>query len=464
MSVAVTLGGIAAIVVLTAISAFFSSSELAVFSVAKHRVDSLVAADTPGSEALASLREHPHRFLVTALVSNNVSNIAAASVATAVLVQFMSAGQAATGSTIVTSFFVIVLGEIAPKSYAVANAERHALRVARPVVVAQRVLRPILYIFEVATAAVNRLTGGESGFESYLTREEIETIVLGGEQTGALDTDEGAMIRGVLDLEKTVVRAVMVPRTAIVSVSETASLDEVVETCWREDVGRLPVYGETRDEIRGTVDLRTALAARAEGRPLAEITAEPRYVPSTKPVDELLTEMQLEGHRMVIVVDEFGTVVGLATLEDAIEEVVGEIFSADERDPVRVVDSDTAVVNGRATVAYTNNALGLALPTDGPFETVGGLVTHHLGRLPTEGDRIELPGAVISVLDATETRVQRVRLDWTLPDGDAATAEPTPDGNATTDSKATPDTDSTSNVEPTSDADGTDNQTPSDSP
>ncbi len=420
MSLVVTVAGIAAIVVLTAISAFFSSSELAVFSVAKHRVDSLVAADTPGSEALASLRENPHRFLVTALVSNNVSNIAAASVATAVLVQYVSAGQAATGSTIVTSFFVIVLGEIAPKSYAVANAERHALRVARPVVVAQRVLRPILYVFEVATAAVNRLTGGESGFESYLSRDEIETLVLSGEQTGVLDTDEGAMIRGVLDLEKTAVRAVMVPRTAIVAVPAAASLDRVVETCWQEGISRLPVYGETRDEIHGTVELRAALAARADGRSLAAVTEEPRFVPATKPVDELLTEMQAEGYRMVIVVDEFGTVVGLATLEDVIEEVVGELFAANETDPVRSVDTDTAVVNGRATVVYTNESLGLELPTDGPFETVAGLVTQQLGRIATEGDRIELAGVVLTVVDTTDTRVRRIRLDWddTEPVGD----------------------------------------------
>ncbi len=423
MSLAVTVAGIVAIVVLTAISAFFSSSELAVFSVAKHRIESLVATETPGSAALASLRENPHRFLVTALVSNNISNIAAASIATAVLVQYLPAGQAATGSTIVTSFFVIVLGEIAPKSYAVANAERHALRVARPVVVAQRVLRPLLYIFEVATTAVNRLTGGESGFESYLSRDEIETIVLSGEQTGVLDTDEGAMIRGVLDLEKTVVRGVMVPRTAIVAVPETASLDTVVETCWQEGVSRLPVYAETRDEIRGTVDLRSVLAARAKNQSLADIIAEPRYVPSTKPVDELLTEMQTEGHRMVIVVDEFGTVVGLATLEDVIEEVVGELFAANETDPVRRTDTTTAVVNGRATVSYTNDSLGLSLPTEGPFETVAGLVTQQLGRLAEEGDRIELAGVVLTVVDTTDTRVRRLRLEWDEPSVETAASD-----------------------------------------
>ncbi|ATW88875.1 CBS domain containing-hemolysin-like protein [Halohasta litchfieldiae] len=435
MALTVTLLGIAAIVLLTGISAFFSSSELAVFSVAKHRIDSLVASETPGSEALAALRENPHRFLVTALVSNNVANIAAASVATAVLIQYMSSGQAATGSTIVTSFFVIVFGEIAPKSYAVANAERHALRVARPVQLIQRLLRPILYVFEVATAAVNRFTGGESGIESYLSREEIETIVLSGEQTGVLATGEGAMIRSVLDLEQTVVRAVMVPRTAIVAVPSTASLETTIETCWQKGVSRLPVFGETRDDIQGVVDLQSLLRARAEGRSLSESMTEPRFVPSTKPVDELLTEMQVEGHRMVVVVDEFGTVVGLATLEDVVEEVVGEIFSHDETDPVRVVDSDTAVVNGWATVAYTNDSLGIELPTEGAFETVAGLVTHHKGRLPQEDDRVELGNVVITVVDATETRVRRVRLDWTEPHidsvGEAAATTTPKDTDAT---------------------------------
>jgi CBS domain containing-hemolysin-like protein len=413
MSLTVTVFGIVAIVLLTGISAFFSSSELAVFSVAKHRVDSLVAADTPGSESLAALRENPHRFLVTALVSNNVANIAAASVATAVLVQYLSSGQAATGSTIVTSFFVIIFGEITPKSYAVANAERHALRVAKPIQIIQRVLRPILYVFEVATAAVNRFTGGESGIESYLSREEIETIVLSGEQTGVLDTGEGAMIRSVLDLEQTVVRAVMIPRTAMVAVASSTDLDSIIETSWQEGVSRLPVYGETRDDIQGIVDVQEVLRARAEGLSLSEIMTEPRFVPSTKPVGELLTEMQAEGHRMVLVVDEFGTVVGLATLEDVVEEVVGEIFSHDETDPIRVVDAGTAVVNGWATVHYTNESLGTDLPTEGAFETVAGLITHHLGRLPTKDDRIEVGSVAITVLDATETRVRRVRLDWT---------------------------------------------------
>ncbi|WP_048077589.1 CNNM domain-containing protein, partial [Halorubrum sp. AJ67] len=224
MDFTIAFVGVGAILVLTGISAFFSSSELAVFSVPTHRIDSLVATDVPGARALSALRDDSHRFLVTALVSNNVANIAAASVATAVFVRFgFSGGEAATGSTLVTSVFVIVFGEIAPKSYAVANAEKHALRVSRIVVAIQRVLRPILYVFEALSGVVNRFTGGSSDIESYLTREEIATLVRSGEAAGALDPDEGAMIRGVLDLETTTVAAVMVPRTDVVALPTTAT-------------------------------------------------------------------------------------------------------------------------------------------------------------------------------------------------------------------------------------------------
>ncbi|MFP4590396.1 MAG: CNNM domain-containing protein [Halobacteriales archaeon] len=236
MPTTVALLGIVAIVLLTAISAFFSSTELSVFSLARHRIDALVAGDAPGSHQLAALRANPHRFLVTVLVCNNVANIAAGSVAMAVLVLHLPAGQAATVGTVVTSAFIILFGEIAPKSYAVTHAERHALRVARPVRILQRVLWPVLVMFEVATRALNRLTGGHGDFETYLTREEIETIVLGGEGAGVLDATEGAMIRGVLELGETNLRGVMVPRRDMITVPASASIDRVVETAWQAQV------------------------------------------------------------------------------------------------------------------------------------------------------------------------------------------------------------------------------------
>ena len=418
MSFTVAGLGIVAIILLTVISGFFSSSEIAVFSIPRHRIEMLLAENTPGASALERLREDAHSFLITALVSNNVANIAAASVATAVLVMFVPPGQAATGATIVTSVFVIAFGEIAPKSYAVANAERHALRIAPSMVVIQRVLTPILVIFAVMTRGINRITGGEAEFESYTSREEIETIVLSGETSGALDSGEGAMIRRVLDLEETTVRGVMVPRTEMIAAPATDTIDEVIEQCWKEKVTRVPVHGETRDEILGIADVRELLRIRAEGGDLRESLTPAQYVPGVKPVDELLTEMQLDGYRMAIVVDEFGTVIGLVTLEDLIEEVVGEIFDSQEVDPVRIIDTDSAVVNGWATVDYVNEQLGLEILKDGPFETIAGLVNHHLGRLAEESDQIEFGNVRIMVIDTTTRRIRRVRIEWSNDDGE----------------------------------------------
>ncbi|MFO8114106.1 MAG: hemolysin family protein [Halorubrum sp.] len=412
MDITIAFAGVAAILVLTGISAFFSSSELAVFSVPSHRIDSLLAADVPGARALSALREDSHRFLVTALVSNNVANIAAASVATAVFVRFgFSGGQAATGSTLVTSVFVIVFGEIAPKSYAVANAETHALRVSRPVVAIQRVIRPVLYVFEALSGVVNRFTGGESDIESYLTREEIETLVLSGQAAGAIDPEEGAMIRGVLDLESTRVSAVMVPRTDMVALPDTATPADVLSTAGREGVTRMPVYGENRDDVVGTVDVRDAIGAHERGEPLSSALREPTFVPETQPVDELFAELRSSGRRLAVVVDEFGAVVGIVTLADVVEEIVGELVGRWEVDHVDVVAPDAAVVRGWTTVAHLNETLGLDLPVGGGVETVAGLISQRMGRVAAEGDRVVLGDVSLTVTGATPTRVTRVRVE-----------------------------------------------------
>lgn len=410
--------GVLAIVILIAISGYFSSSELAVFSIPSHRIDALAATGGRAETALATLRADPHRFLVTVLVSNNVANIAAASVATALLVQVLPPGQAATGATIATSFFVIVFGEIAPKSYAVSHSESWALRVARPVSVIQRLVWPVLWIFEVAARAVSRVTGGDPGFEAYLSREEIVTLVLSGEETGVIDTDEGAMIRGVLDLERTRTTAVMVPRTDMISLPKTADVETVIDTAADHRVTRIPVYGENRDDVIGIVDVRDALRARESGASLTDIIEQPHFVPETKPVDELLSDMQLEGRRMVIAVDEFGAVTGLATIEDVVEEVVGEIVGRDEADPLTIVDDSTAIARGWAGIGYVNEMLNLDLPVDDDVATIAGLITSHTGRLADEGDSVEFGAVTLTVLDATRTRIRRVRIDReeTVPD------------------------------------------------
>jgi putative hemolysin len=406
-----TIAGSLAILFLIGASAFFSSSELAIFSLARHRVDALSTTGAAG-RTLARLREDPHKLLVTVLVGNNVANIAAASISTALLIQILPAGEAVPVATLFTSVFVLIIGEIAPKSYAVSNAEPWALRVSRPLALVQKLMSPVVYLFEIATSAVTRLIGGSTDFETYLTREDIETIVVSGTETGAIASEEGAMIRGVLDLSERPIRAVMVPRVDMVAVPRSSDLDTVVETAADNHITRVPIFGENRDDIVGVADLRDAINARKAGGDLSAILTDPRFVPQSKPIDELLAEMQAENLRMVFVVDEFGSVVGLATLEDVVEEVVGEILDHGETEPLRILEETTAVAHGWATVAYVNEALGLSLPTDADFETLAGLIHTHTGQLPEEGDRIEVAGVTLTVLDATSTRIRRVRIEW----------------------------------------------------
>ncbi|MFP4627418.1 MAG: transporter associated domain-containing protein [Halobacteriales archaeon] len=162
------------------------------------------------------------------------------------------------------------------------------------------------------------------------------------------------------------------------------------------------------------LDLRDVLRARAEGLELADVLAEVPLVPATKPVGEILPELREAGLEVAVVVDEFGTVVGLVTLEDLVEEVVGEIVGFDAADPVQPSDASTAVVRGWATVAYVNDTLDLALPTDGPAVTIGGLLNHRLGRVPDAGETVTEGDVSLTVLEATATRVERVRLEWAV--------------------------------------------------
>ncbi|MFC6771674.1 transporter associated domain-containing protein, partial [Halorubrum pallidum] len=177
-----------------------------------------------------------------------------------------------------------------------------------------------------------------------------------------------------------------------------------------EGVTRLPVYGKNRGDVVGVVDVRDAIRATETGDDLASALREPTFVPETQSIDELFERMRTDGFRLAVVVDEFGAVVGLVTLEDVIEEVVGELVGRWEHDHVDVVAPDAAVVRGWTTVGHLNEALGLSLPSDG-VETVAGLITQRLGRLPEEGDRGAVEDVTLNLTGATATRVTRVRVE-----------------------------------------------------
>lgn len=406
----ITLAGIAAILGLIAVSAFFSSSEIAIFSLDRHRVTALAGVDGQSERALTTLREDPHRLLVTVLVGNNVANIAAASVATAILVRQVDPGVAVTGATVVTSVFVLVLGEIAPKSYAVSHAESWALRVARPLRAAQRVMTPVVAVFEAMTDAVNRVTGGRSDFEEYLTRDELQQVIEAGEQEGAIDPDEGLMLRGVFELGEITVTEVMVPSPVVASVPEDAAPADAIDRCLEREVSQVPVYGSSPEEILGVVHLTDAIRADRSGESLSSIATTPLYVPESKPLDELLDEFLAARSNVAVVIDEFGTAEGIATLEDVLEEIVGEIVDRGEMEFVRRVDGDSAIILGRTPVSEVNAALGTEFPTNQGYATLAGFLYAQAGRLLEQGESVEFGGLRLTVERTHGHRIRRIRI------------------------------------------------------
>jgi CBS domain containing-hemolysin-like protein len=399
------------IAVLLCISAFFSASEIAVFSLERHRVSALRDGSDKRGAVLARLREDPHRLLVTILVGNNVVNISMASIATVAVVSVFGAGVGVTIATVVMSILILLVGEIAPKSYGVANAERTALRFARPLSGLQRVLYPIVVVFEWIATRINVLTGSETVDRPELTRAELERLVATGEQVGAIGRAEREMVEGIFELESTTAREVMVPRPNVTAVDRETSLTDIVGLCADRRLTRVPVYEGTLDNVVGVVDIRDAERALRKGLALSDVMTQPLIIPDSQRIDALLAEMQAQRQPLVVVVDEYGEMEGIITIEDILEEIVGDIFAVGEERLVRPT-TDGLVVKGEVTVGEINDILNIDLPRLGDYETVAGLINTQLGRLGEVGDVVEFPAQSVTLtVDAVErNRIRRVQI------------------------------------------------------
>ncbi|MFC6826863.1 hemolysin family protein [Halopelagius fulvigenes] len=410
----VTVAGAVAIVFLIGLSAFFSSSEIAMFSLAKHRIDSLVEEELPGAKTVQSLKSNPHRLLVTILVGNNIVNIAMSSIATALVGIYFDPGTAVLLSTFGITTLVLLFGESAPKSYAVENTESWALRIARPLKYSEYVLLPLVVFFDYLTRAINKVTGGRSSIEtSYITRDEIQGLIETGEREGVIEEEEREMLDRIFRFNSTIAKEVMTPRLDMNAVSKDATIDEAIETCVQADHERVPVYDGNLDNIIGIVNIRDMVREKFYGEgdgELADIVQPTLHVPESKNVDELLTEIQDQRMQMVIVIDEFGTTEGLITLEDMVEEIVGDILEGDEEEPFEFLDDRTTLVRGEVNIDEVNEVLELDLPEGEEFETLAGFIFNRAGRLVEEGEEIAYDNITIRIEQVDNTRIMKARI------------------------------------------------------
>jgi CBS domain containing-hemolysin-like protein len=411
----ITVAGVVAILFLIGLSAFFSSSEIAMFSLARHRVESMVEESVPGAAAVAELKSNPHRLLVTILVGNNIVNIAMSSIATGLFGIYLSRGQAVLAATFGITTLVLLFGESAPKSYAVEHTESWALSIARPLQIAELVLLPLVVLFDRLTRIVNRVTGGQTAIEqTYVTRDEIQNIIRTGEREGVIDEEEREMLQRIFHFNNTIAKEVMTPRLDMTAVSRDATLDEAIETCVQSDHVRVPVYDGNLDNVVGIVNLRDLVRERDYGAgdvSLDDLVEPTLHVPESKNVDELLTEIQRERMQMVIVIDEFGTTEGLITLEDMLEEIVGDILEDDEEEPFERLDDGSWLVRADVNVDDVNEELGIDLPEGEEFETLAGFIFNRAGRLVEQGETIDYENVRIHVGEVDNTRIMRARIE-----------------------------------------------------
>jgi CBS domain containing-hemolysin-like protein len=410
----VTAAGILLILVLLMGSGFFSSSEIALFSLPTHQVDAMIEEGKRGAQAVKSLKEDPHRLLVTILVGNNMVNITMSSVSTTLVGEYFNAGTAVLVSSLGITSLVLIFGESAPKSYAVENTELHARRVARGLKVVEKVLWPLITLFYYLTSVVNRVTGGNASIEStYVTRDEIRNIINTGEREGILDEEEHQLLQRTLRFTDASAKEVMTPRLDMAAVSENASVEEAIKNCIQSGHARLPVYSESLDNVVGIFDIRDLDDSNYDDfadLEVQDVLVPTLHVPESKNVNELLSEMRDSRLHMVIVIDEFGATEGLITMEDVLEEIVGEILVGDEEHPIEFVDDDTVLVNGSVNIHEVNEALDIVLPEGEEFETIAGFIFNRAGRLVERGEEFDYENVTLRAEQVENTRIQKVRV------------------------------------------------------
>lgn len=390
--------------ILLLLSAFFSGSEIALFSVNKVRIRKLAEEGLSRAVTLNRLLERPNRLLATILVGNNLANVGVAAIVTSLAITFF--GNKGVGVAIgIATLLILIFSEITPKSFAAKNAERVSLFVAWPISGLVKLLYPLVRGIVLVTSPIVRTFGGEVK-RPFVTEEEIKMLVEVGEKEGTIEKEEKEMIKGVFRFGDTTAKEVMVPRVDTSCIDDNATVEEAKKVALETGYSRTPVYDGSIDNIVGFLFTKDLLNVDKEDTKVKDIMRQAYYVPETKKLDEILDEMQEGKTQMTIVVDEYGGTAGLVTLEDLVEEIVGEILDEKEEFPIKIIDDTTAVINAKTSINDVNEALSTSLPED-DFGTVGGLVFNTLGDIPVVGEKVEI-GNVTLIVDRMRSR----RISW----------------------------------------------------
>jgi len=427
--VSLPFGELLVIVILTVFEGFFVAAEIALVSIRRSRVEQLVDEGNQSAKRVRRLLDEPGRFLaVCQLGLTFIGFFASAYAAISLSDQLttllagwgMDAGTASGIAllivTILLSLFTIIFAELVPKTLALAHAERFAMTLSLPIDFLGRALKPVIAFLTWVTSGIVRLFGAEVSSDAQITAEELRLIVERGGEQGILEAEEEQMINAVIELGDQRVHEVMVPRIHMITLAADASLDDAIDKVIEEGHSRIPAYEGTIDEIVGILyakDLLPFLKGSVSERPsLRSILRTPVFVPESMSVDDLLHELQRRKVHLAVVLDEYGGTAGLVTIEDLLEEIVGEIQDEyDEEEPLIVkISNDEARIDGRAAIDDLEELFDtdLGLDDEDQYDTVGGLIYHRIGGVPKPGDRVQVDGMTLTVETTDGKRVGKV--------------------------------------------------------
>lgn len=410
------LSKLALLIVCLALSGFFSASETAFIALPRARLLHLINIGRPGAGRVEQLLRRPEKFLATVLLSNNLVNTAAAALATALAIKFIDDGNLAlVAATLGVTLIILLFGETMPKNIAWNRSETVAIALSRPLMLVGSVLSPAIWALQSVSSLGNKVLGITS-VPHQIGEEEIRDLIAAGAQSGTVEAEEAALLEKVFRFGDRQVREIMTPRPEIVWIETGTTLEQFLPSYSEHTHTRFPVYDGTIENVVGMLSIKDVLLAVGKGElemndGVTDFLRPAHFVPETKTVSSTFNEMRESGHGMVLTVDEFGGIAGLATQKQLLEVIVGQVREEDSdyEEPVTPVDEHTFMLDAGAGISEINEELGLHIP-EGDYQTVAGFMLDRMGRIPEEGDAVDYQDLRFTVNVMNGVKIEEVEL------------------------------------------------------
>ena len=409
------------LILLLALSAFFSSAETALTTVNRHRIRALAETGNRRAKRVLALTSDSEKMLSAILIGNNIVNLTASSLTTTLAIRLASGwGFDRNASTFIgcatgiLTILILILGEITPKTIATKKNEPIALIYSGPIYVISVILTPVIYVVNSISRGLCRLSGVNPDETISMTEMELRTIMDVSQEEGVIEEEEKELINNVFDFDESVAKDIMIPRIEMTFASVDSSYEEIAEVFTEEQYSRIPIYEETKDNVIGVVNLKDLFIYRQTHRPevfdLRGIMRKPFFTYEFQKINVLMEEMRNKSISIAIVLDEYGTTAGLVTLEDLIEELIGDIrdeFDQDEDDVIRRLSDHEFEVEGSIKLDDLNNLIGTEIESE-DYDSIGGHLIELLDHFPEEGETVREGDYLYSVRKMDKNRIEKI--------------------------------------------------------